>query len=92
MTNFRKFQVSDDTFNGFICELDINTVQNKEDICNLVLNQMEELFTFYKFEGLLYILKSKSFHIHSVTFEEIKNGNDQEIFYICAHCNDAKLN
>ena len=51
MTNSRKFQVSDDIFSGFICEIDINTVQNTEDICNLVINQMKELFTFYKFQA-----------------------------------------
>jgi len=92
MTNLRKFQVSDDIFSGFICEIDINTVQNREDICNLVINQMKELFTFYKFQGLLRILSSKSFHIHSITFEEIRLGNEQNIFYICGHCNDSELN
>ena len=92
MTNLRKFQVSDDIFNGFICEIDIRTVQNKQDICNLVINQMKELFTFYKFEGLISILESKSFHIHSITFEEIQLANGEDIFYICAHCSDPELN
>ena len=92
MTNLRKFQVSDNIFNGFICELDIRTVRNKQDICNSVINQMKELFTFYKFEGLVKLLDSKSFHIHSITFEEIQLANEQDIFYICAHCNDPELN
>ena len=92
MTNLRKFQVSDDIFNGFICEIDINMVQNREDICNFVINQMKELFTSYKFDGLISILESKSFHIHSITFEEIQLANGQDIFYICGHCNDSELN
>lgn len=92
MTYLRKFQVSDDILSGFICEIDIRTVRNKQDICNFVVDQMKELFTFYKLDGLIRILGSKSFHIHSITFDEIQFGNEQDIFYICAHCNDSELN
>jgi hypothetical protein len=92
MTNLRKFQVSDDILSGFICEIDIRTVRNKQDICNFVVDQMKELFIFYKLDGLIRILGAKSFHIHSITFDEIRLGNEQDIFYICAHCNDSELN
>ena len=92
MVKLRQFQISDEIFNGFIYELDVEIAKDKEDICRRVVNQIRQIFTFFKFDELVKLLESKSFHIHSITFEEIKSGNEQNIFYICGHCNDSELN
>jgi hypothetical protein len=92
MVKLRQFQISDEIFNGYICDIDIEMAESKKDICGMVIDQMKDLFVFYKLEALIYILDSKSFHIHSDSFEEIKLGAEQDVFYVCGHCNDSELN
>jgi len=84
--NMIKFVISCDIFGGwsFNVPKDIVTkMENMELVTNYVTRLLKEELEEKDLYQLLTIFKSKNFHIHGCTVEEIASRN---ILYICAHC------
>ncbi len=84
MVNLRSFTVSDDLFSGFEVKVDLDLVENLDDIVSLVYNKLNNALG--NMSALTEILRTRNFHIHDLTFEQILMSEPSTFFYICSHC------
>ena len=86
MVNLRTFIISDELFSGFECAVDLDEVDTIEEIIAIVINKLSILFKNVKLEILSDKISKTNFHIHDFSFTEILLNDD--IYYICNHCNE----
>ena len=83
----RRFVCSDEHFSGFSINIDIRQIETIEDIIDIFNKQLLESLKDKNFENLIIILKTKEFHIHSVSIEDILTSEINDLHYICHHGN-----
>ena len=81
----RRFVCSDEHFSGFSINIDIRQIETIEDIIDIFNKQLLESLKDKNFENLIMILKTKGFHIHSVSIEAILTSGINDLYYICHH-------
>ena len=81
----RRFVCSDEHFSGFSIDIDIRQIEIIEDIIDIFNKQLLESLTDKNFENLIMILKTKEFHIHCVSIEDILTTGVNDLHYICHH-------
>ena len=86
MVNNRKFIVSDELFSGFSQIIDLDEIDTIEEIIKIVYSTLHELFKKNNLDILLNTLKTKKFHIHDYTLENVLLSDSNDVFYICCHC------
>ena len=81
----KHFQLSCPVFWGFNRFVDISSANSLEDCINLFLNVHQDFLFENNYIDLLNFFKKvkKDYHIHTDSFENIKNTN--EIIYVCRH-------
>ena len=86
MTNYRKFQISDDLFWGFNQMININLYTNSN---NIILEIKERLKTFLDQNNLKVLKEKVDEKIYNLPeFEIILTSNPADIIYVCLfnHC------
>ena len=83
----RRFVCSDEHFSGFSINIDIRQIETIEDIIDIFNKQLLESLKDKNFENLIMILKTKGFHIHNVSIEDILTSGINDLHYICHHGN-----
>ncbi len=86
MVNNRQFILSDDLFSGFTKTIDLDETNTLSELIDEVYNELYNLFKEQKLDLLLANLKTKKFHIHDYSFEDILLSQPMTVFYICSHC------
>lgn len=85
MANNRKFTISDELFSGFSSIIDLNIMHNKQDIIDVITNNLKNKLNKIGLEMLVSKLLRCNFHIHDYEFEDILLSNKNTIFWICNH-------
>ena len=85
MVNNRKFIISDKLFSGYSTLIDLDEINSKEEIVNIVKNRLKNVLNENNLESLIYNLNKTNFHIHDFTFEDILLSESNKIFYVCNH-------
>ena len=86
MVNNRKFVLSDDLFQSFEMVIDLDVVETIEEIISLIVSMLFNVLRENKLDILKNILKSRKFHAHDYSFEDVLLSKSNTIFYICSHC------
>lgn len=86
MVNVRIFEISDEIFGGFSCQIDLDFVNTLDEICNEILIRLRGIINQYNLFHLNTLLEKKKFHIHGYSFADILISDSHKIFYICCHC------
>ena len=86
MVNNRKFVLSDDLFQSFEMDIDLDVVETIEEIISLIVSMLFNVLGENKLENLESILKNRDFHVHDYSFEDVLLSESNKIFYICSHC------
>ena len=81
----RRFVCSDEHFSGFTIIIDIRQIETIEDIIKIFNKLLLESLKDKNFENLIMILKTKGFHIHNVSIEDILTSGINDLHYICHH-------
>jgi hypothetical protein len=71
-------------FGGFKIQIDIRHYDSVNDITEEWKNNLQEVLVKYNFIDLLNTMKTKNFHIHTQSFEEILM--DPKVIYVCDEC------
>ena len=71
-------------FGGFRIQIDIRHYDSVDDITEAWKNDLENILKKYNFIDLLNTMKTKKFHIHTQSFEEILT--DPKVIYVCDNC------
>ena len=88
MTNNRKFTISDEYFSGYSVIINLDIMHNKQDIIDLITDNLKNELTKLGLEMLVSKLLRCKFHIHDYQFEDILLSNKNTIFWICNHDHD----
>ena len=80
----RSVEGSSSLFGGFSIKIDIRHYDSVEQITEAWKNDLEVVLQKYNFIDLLNTMKTKNFHIHTQSFEEILT--DSKVIYICDEC------
>ena len=88
MTNYRKFQISDDLFWGYNEMININLYINSNDI----ILELKERLKIFLHRNNLEVLKEKVDEKHYTipTFEKILVSKPTDIIYVCM-CNHINI-
>ena len=86
MVNNRKFVLSDDLFQSFEMDIDLDVVETIEEIISLIVHKLFNVLRENKLDNLESILKKRDFHEHDYSFEDVLLSESNTIFYICSHC------
>ncbi len=79
--------ISDDLFQGYTVVLDIDYYDNNEQLCEQIITTLKNHLKLHNFETLFLKLIEKKFHIHDVTFGEICLMSQEQVVWVCSHCN-----
>ena len=83
----RLFIASSDLFSNFQTRISLFNVSTIDDIITFFKNELNLVLKENNLSNLQNELAKKNFHIHSQTIEDILTSNEEDIFYICDHCN-----
>lgn len=86
MTTSRQFIFSCSTFGGFQLQLDVAETMTLDETVKAAVSQLKDLLSLWHFDALVSILKTKKYHIHSHSMNEIIHGNVNMPVYICPCC------
>ena len=86
MVNNRKFTISGGLFSGFNTDIDLDTVESKEDLIFNVINNLQKYIKNMPFLVKKIKEESNNYHIHDIDFGSILISNPDTIFYVCNHC------
>ena len=86
MVNFRNFYISDELFSGFTRPVDLDKVNTIEEIIELVVKDLKMIFNDNNFVLFIEALKTRKFHVHDYSFEDMLLSEPNTTFYICSHC------
>jgi len=74
-------------FFGYKCTIDLDECESCDDIINLSVIKLKDIFVTNHLELLVEELDGMKFHIHDVSFEDILLADDpEEVIYVCDHC------
>jgi hypothetical protein len=90
MVNLRSFTVSDELFLGFEVLVDLDQVDDLMDIVNIVYNKL--INALGSMSILVEKLKTRNFHIHDLTFEQLLVSDHRALFYVCSQCSGLSQN
>jgi hypothetical protein len=82
----RTFQFSSKIVGGYQVKVDLNTVFTIGDIEQICTAQMIQFLSDNNLTDALSNVENKTFHIHDVTIDKIKNPDRSDVFYICDVC------
>tara|TARA_B100000767_G_C19276592_1_gene333635 strand:+ start:235 stop:501 length:267 start_codon:yes stop_codon:yes gene_type:complete len=88
MSLIKKFALSSKLFSYYEKDIDMMTVDSIEEIIILVVSELNDLLLKNNLEILAEKLNEGKWHIHDVSFEEIKKESSPAKFYICDHPHD----
>ena len=80
----RVVEGSSTLFGGFHIQIDIRHYDSIDDIIEAWKNDLENVLKENNLIDLLNTMKTKNFHIHTQSFEEILT--DSKVIYICDEC------
>ena len=80
----RTVEGSSRIFGGFHIHVDVRHYDSVEQITEEWINNLQEVLQKYNFIDLLTTMKTKNFHIHTQSFEEILI--DPKVIYVCDSC------
>ena len=85
MTKIIHLVISDDTFGGFEHYVRLTgDITSNNQLISLIISKLISTLKLYNLDILCNMVHIKKFHIHDLTFNNIKNQNDTTI-YICSH-------
>ena len=90
MVNLRTFTISDETFGGFSTHVDLDTVDSIDQICNVVMECLNEALSSINLSVLSGNAQRLNVHIHDVTIGEMLLSNPDKVFYVCGHCKNQE--
>ena len=79
---YRKFICSSDLFSDFYVMISLSEIESIDDIISIFKNELFQVLKKNNFKRLIDIAKTKNFHIHSYTIEDILTSSINDIFYI----------
>ena len=88
MSSIKTFALSSKLFSYYEKKIDITKVDSIEEIIVIVVTELDELLISNHLEILSEKLNEGKWHIHGLSFEEIKKESSPAKFYICDHCSD----
>jgi|TARA_R110002072_G_scaffold2336_5_gene19463 hypothetical protein len=80
----RTVEGSSRIFGGFQIQIDIRHYDSVEQMTEEWKNNLHEVLQKHNFIDLLNTMKTKNFHIHTQSFEEILI--DPKVIYVCDSC------
>jgi len=80
----RMVEGSSRVFGGFHIQIDIRHYDSVEQMTEEWKNNLQEVLQKHNFIDLLNTMKTKNFHIHTQSFEEILI--DPKVIYVCDSC------
>tara|TARA_B100001093_G_C26193059_1_gene744727 strand:+ start:133 stop:396 length:264 start_codon:yes stop_codon:yes gene_type:complete len=83
MSLIKKFALSSNLFSYYEKDIDVFTVDSIDEIILMIVSELDELLRRNKLENLSEKLNKGKWHIHDITFEEIKKESSVTKFYIC---------
>ena len=86
MNSTRKFILSDETFQGFELNLDLDFYDSTEEICAHMKQNLTGFLENCNLESLLKIAKELHLHIHDIEFGTILISEPHQVFWVCSHC------
>jgi len=85
MTKIIHLVISDSIFGGFEEYVRLTEdIISKNQLIEIVISKLKYVLNSNKMINLYNLLQLKNFHIHDLTFDNIKN-QDNTTIYICAH-------
>ena len=88
MSLIKTFALSSKLFSYYEKEIDVTEVDSNEEIILMIVSELHELFLKSNLEVLCEKLGECKFHMHGITFEEIKKECGASKIYICDNCSD----
>ena len=88
MSSIKTFALSSKLFSYYEKKIDITKVDSIEEIIVIVVTELDELLISNHLEILSEKLNEGKWHIHGLSFEEIKQESSPAKFYICDHDHD----
>ena len=85
MSSIKTFALSSKLFSYYEKKIDITKVDSIEEIIVIVVTELDELLISNHLEILSEKLNEGKWHIHGLSFEEIKQESSPAKFYICDH-------
>jgi len=85
MVNKKIFVISDELFNGYSLEIDVDKMNNKKDIINEIVDNLRIELKKLKLENLAIKLLKCNFHIDNYNFEDIIKSKYNQKFWIFNH-------
>lgn len=89
MPNYREFRASSELFLGYTVFIDIDIHNSLNNIINHFYEHLLHTLEMNNFEILIEKVNECRFHIHDFTYEDIKNLNSENVYYICDHCSNS---
>lgn len=84
--NIRKIIFSSELFSGFTVFVDITEHETLEDIEKFCVATLSKTLTAFNFIEQISRLNEMNFHIHDLSFEDIKGLTFEDGVYICGCC------
>ena len=88
MSLIKTFALSSKMFSYYQKDIDITKDDSNEEIIFIIVSELQELFLKNNLEVLCEKLATCKFHMHGLSFEEIKKESGASKIYICDHCSD----
>ena len=88
MSLIKTLSLSSKIFSYYQKYIDLMTVDSMDEIIILVVSELNDLLLKNNLEILSEKLNEGKWHIHGLSFEEIKKESSPAKFYICDHDHD----
>jgi len=82
----RTFHFSSKIVGGYPVAVDLDDVSSIRDIEQICTARMMQFLIDNDLTNALSNAENKTFRIHGATFDEIKNSDSSDVFYICDTC------
>ena len=88
MVNNRTFSISGSIFSQYKTVVNLDLIDSKRDIINVVMNRIREDMKQYPqiLHKLVKMVQANFYHIHDYKFGDILISDPEKIFYLCCHC------
>ena len=82
----KTFHFSSNIVGGYQVKVELDDVDTIKDIEQICLAQLLETLAQNNLIEMLSHIENRTFHIHNLTIEEIKNPENSHMLYICDRC------
>jgi len=86
MSNIKTFRISDEFFQGFTVELDLDYYESIDAIAAQAKRTLITLLEQHQLELLVKKAQEQDFHIHDYEIGDILLADSDTVFWICSHC------